>query len=192
MKLARISPIVAFAIGTVVLAACASHPITADVDVRAQMPETSGTTEFELEVGEEQDVDVLLPTSTGECVDLSAAGIDVTVHRAQLHWNVDVTYDGPPMTGMLQARLYVAGAQDDLFAAQHSLGPVVTVKLDRTTTRFAGTAVLSPAQLRAVNDGVICWGVDVRGRDVSVEEGGTATIEYEINDLWMRLDFSVL
>jgi hypothetical protein len=178
------------------LAACASLPIPADIDLRARMGEaTSGSVQVPVEPtepGEAEDLTMTLPDAGGQCVDIPAEAVAVTVQSAQIHWNVDVTYDGPDLSGRLQARLFVAGPGAELFHPSHTVGPTVNVNLDRTTTRFAGTAVLGPQALAALNDRRICWGVRLVGDDVVVQEAGTATITYDVRDLWVRVRFSVI
>ncbi len=175
------------------LVACSALPIPATVDLRARMgADARGTTEAPIGAGEAGEVDLRIPTDAGECIDISDEGFTITVESAQLHWNLAATYDGPDLSGMLQARFYVAGEGEDVFAARHTLGPVFTLNLDRTETRLAGTAVLNPAQLRAINDGVICWGLSVTGRDVTAAEDGTASISYDVRDLRLSIRFSVI
>ncbi len=83
-------------------------------------------------------------------------------------------------------------AGDDVFQPSHTLGPVFTVDLDRTTTRLAGAAVLNPTQLEAVNDRLVCWGVEVTGEGVAALEDGTITVGYSVKKLMLRITFSVL
>ena len=178
------------------LAACASVPIPADVDLRARMGDaTTGSAQVPVEPtepGEVEDLDMTLPAAGGQCLDIPQEAFAVTVQSAQIHWNVDVAYEGPDLSGRMQARLFVAGPGADLFHPSNTLGPTVTVNLDRTTTRLAGTAVLGPQQLAALNDRTVCWGVRLVSDDVIVEEAGTATITYDVRDLWVRVRFSVI
>lgn len=175
------------------LAACSSLPLPAEVDLRQHMGDaTDGSVEVPIGAGPETDIDTTLPEEVGECFDLTGESYPVTVESAQLHWNVDVAYHGPELSGRVQARLYVAGSDDDLFHASNTLGPTVTVNLDRTTTRFAGTATLGPSQLEAIDDREVCWGVRVTGDDVGAEESGTATIDYDVRDLRLKIRFSVI
>ena len=178
------------------LAACSSLPFPADIDLRARMGDAaSGSAQVPVaptEPGEAEDLTMTLPAAGGQCLDIPAEAVAVPVQSAQIHWSVDVTFDGPDLSGRLQARLFVAGPGADLFHPSHTVGPTVTVRLDRTTTRFAGTAVLGPQALAALNDRTICWGVRLVGDDVVVQEAGTATIAYDVRDLWVRVRFSVI
>jgi hypothetical protein len=175
------------------LVACSAVPIPVDVDLHDRMgDDTSGSVQAPITAGETQDIDLRLPADGGQCVDFSDEGFDVTIESAQLHWIVDAEYDGPELTGKLQARLYVAGADDELFASQHTLGPTFTLNLDRTTKRLAGTANLHPTQLRAIEDRIVCWGMEVTGKDVSAAEDGTATVRFDVKSLRLRVGFSVL
>lgn len=179
-------------VATSLLAACSSFPLPADVDLKARLgDDATGRVETPVAASPAQDLETAFPDG-GECVDFADEAIPVTVERAKLHWNVDVDYEGPDLTGRVQGRLYVAGAGEELFHPSNALGPAVTVKLDRTTTRFAGSAVLNPDQLRAVNDRVVCVGVRIRGDDVAAAASGDAVIRYDVRDLWMRIGFSVL
>ena len=180
-------------ITTAALAACSSLPLPADVDLRARMDGgETGSAHVPITAGEAQEVDLRLPEDEGACFDIADEGFGVTIESAQLHWIVDARYEGPDLSGMLQARVFVAGADDELFHPSNTLGPTFTLKLDRTTTRLAGSGVLSPTQLVAVNDRYVCWGVEVGGRDVAAAEDGTATIHYDVESLRLRVRFSVL
>ena len=180
-------------VATAALAACSSVPLPANVDLRARMDGgETGSAGVPITAGETQEVDLRFPEDEGACFDISDEGFAVTIESAQLHWIVDARYEGPDLSGMLQARVFVAGADDELFHASNTLGPTFTLELDRTTTRLAGSGVLSPAQLGAVNDRYVCWGVEVEGRDVAAAEDGTATIHYDVESLRLRVRFSVL
>lgn len=177
------------------LSACASVPLPLDVDLKAKMPADSaeGTVTERVRAGETAVVDLRLPSQQGECVDFAdVAPESVTVRSAQLQWVVDATYDGPDLSGMVQARAFVAGEGDEVFDPAHTLGPVFTLNLDKTSTRLAGAAVLNPTQLEAVNDRKVCWGVEVTGRDLAAAEDGTATVRYSVEKLRLRITFSVL
>jgi hypothetical protein len=174
------------------LAACSSLPLPAEVDLRSRLgAQSEGEFEEEIVAGE-LDATRRLPDDGGECVDFSDADIAVTVESAQLHYNVDVTYDGPELSGRLQAQLYLAGSGDPLWESSNKIGPTVTLNLDKTATRLAGTAVLDPNQLDAINDRQACWGVQVTGQDAVAQESGTARFSYVVNDLRLRITFSVI
>ncbi len=178
--------------GLAALVSCAALPIPHEVDLRQQMSETEGAVTVPIGEGEAETLDMRLPSEDGMCLDFSGTAPGATVQSAQLHWVIDATYEGPDLTGKLQARAYAAGAGADVFLSQHTIGPVVTIKLDRTATRLAGTAVLNPTQLEAINDREICWGVWVQGEDVAALEDGDATIRYEVEQLRLRVTFSVI
>lgn len=177
-----------------VLGACASFPLPMDVDLQAKMPETAttGTVTEPVKAGEVEVLELRVPTEEGQCLDFADVSPGVTVQSAKLQWIVDATYDGPDITGKLQARAYAAGAGDEVFLPSHTLGPVFTINLDKTSTRLAGAAVLNPTQLQAVNDREVCWGVEVTGDEVAALEDGTATVDYAIKKLMLHITFSVL
>lgn len=179
---------------TLALGACAHMPLPANVDLLAKMPAETAEGEITqpVQAGTTETVDVRLPTEEGQCLDFSEVAPGVTVQSAKLQWIVDATYQGPDLTGKLQARAYAAGAGDAVFSSNHTVGPVFTIKLDRTRTRLAGAAVLNPTQLQAVNDRVVCFGVDVSGRDVAALEDGTLTIDYSVKQLKLSITFSVM
>lgn len=176
-----------------VLTACATLPLPLDVDLRAQIPESvvEGTLTEPVREGEAETIDLRLPTEVGECLDFSDVAPGATVRSAKLQWIVDASYDGPDLTGKVQARAFAAGAGDEVFHPSNQLGPTFTLKLDRTNTRLAGAAVLNPTQLQAVNDREVCWGVEVTGRDLSAAQDGTARVDYEIKRLVLQIRFSV-
>ncbi len=192
MRLPRPATALASAALATILGACAAVPIPHTVDLRAQMAQTTGTVTTPIEEGQADVVDLRLPTEDGACLDFSDTAPGATVQSAQLQWIVDATYDGPDLTGKLQARAYAAGAGDDVFASQNTLGPVVTINLDKTTTRLAGAANLNPNQLAAVNDREVCWGVWVTGEDVEALESGDAAIDYDVKQLRLRITFSII
>jgi hypothetical protein len=174
------------------LAACSAVPLPAEIDLRSRLgAQSEGSFQEEITAGE-LDRTNRLPAEQGECVGFSDADITVTVESAQLHYNLDVTYDGPDLSGNLRAQLYLAGTGDDLWADDNKAGPTVTLNLDKISTRLAGTAVLSPEQLQAINDRSACWGVAVTGRDAVAHESGTATFSYLVRELRLRLTFSVI
>jgi hypothetical protein len=177
---------------TLFLAACSSLPLPAEVDLRSRLgAQSEGEFEEEIVAGE-LDTTRRLPDDGGECVDFSDADIAVTVESAQVHYNLDVTYDGPELSGRVQAQLYLAGTGDPLWESSNRIGPTVTLNLDKTATRLAGTAVLGPNQLEAINESQACWGVQVTGHDAVVQESGTARFSYVVNDLRLRITFSVI
>jgi len=182
---------IAAAAAVLILAACASLPLPMNVDLLAKMSDTEGTVSEPIKAGQVEELDLHVPTEEGQCLDFADVSPGVTVQSAQLQWIVDAKYDGPDLTGKLQARAYVAGAGDQVFLPSHTLGPVFTVNLDRTNKRLAGAAVLNPTQLQAVNDREVCWGVVVTGDDVAALEDGTATVEYSVKKLMLHIKFSV-
>lgn len=178
-----------------VLSACSSLPLPMDVDLKSKLAEESheGTITEPVREGETEELDVRLPDEGGACFEFAdAAPEHVTVRSAQLQWIVDVKYDGPDLTGKLQARAFVTGEGDEVFHSSNTLGPVLTVNLDKTSTRLAGASVLNPTQLEAVNDRRICWGVEATGSDLAALEDGTASVHYSIKKLNLRITFSVL
>lgn len=175
------------------LAACSALPWPASIDLKERLGNDSeGSLEHEVTAGEVGDLDDRFPSDAGECVDLSDVRSRARVQRAQLHYNVDLTYDGPDLTGMVQAQLYAAGDRDALWQERNKVGPTVTMQLRREQTRLAGTVVLNRDQLRALNDRRICWGVHVTGRDVSAQESGTMRVDYVVNQLRLNIGVSIL
>ena len=180
-------------VAALALAACASVPIPIEIDLRARMGDAAtGSVQVPVVSGEAEELGAALPSDDGQCFDLSGDDLPATVQSAQLHWSVDVTYDGPDLTGQVQARLFVAGPDDDLFDASNALGPSVAVPLDGTTTSVGGTAALGAEGLQALNARVICWGVQLIGADVIVDETGVATFTYDVREFRVRLGVSVI
>jgi len=188
-----VKPLVVFA-AVLMLPACSNLPFPMDVDLKAKIPEadTEGTVSEPIKEGEAETLDLHLPTEVGECIDFSEVEPGVTVQSAKLQWIVDATYDGPALTGKVQARAYATGVGDEVFHGSNTLGPTFTLKLDRTSTRLAGAAVLNPEQLQAVNDREVCWGVHVTGRDLAAMEDGTANVHFEVKKLMLSIRFSVI
>lgn len=179
-------------VAVLALAACSSIPLPAEVDIGSRLgTESAGNFQEQVAAGE-LDGARRLPDESGECVSFSDVQPSVTVESARIHYNVDVSYDGPELSGDLQAQLYAAGSSQEVWRPENKVGPRVNLDLDRTETRLAGTAVLSPAQLDAVNARRVCWGVEVVGRDAVAEEAGTANFGYRINDLRLSIRFSVI
>jgi hypothetical protein len=175
------------------LAACAAVPIPIEIDLRARMGgATTGSVQVPVVPGEAEQFGAALPSADGQCFDLSGDDLPVTVQSAQLHWRIDVAYDGPDLTGEVQARLFVAGPGDDLFDPSNALGPSVAVPLDGTTTSVAGTGALGASGLQALADRSVCWGVQLTGTDVVAGEAGVATFSYDVRELRVRLGVSVI
>lgn len=188
----KMSRLIAGGALALVLAACSSLPLPAEVDLRSRLgAQSDGSFQEEIAAGEFDD-SRKYPGATGECVDFSDEDIPVTIESAQLHYNIDVSYDGPELSGSLKAQLYLARSSTDLWRPDNKIGPTVTLNLDKTSTRLAGTAVLNPDQLEAVNDRRACWGIELIGRDAVAEESGTADFSYRVNDLRLRIRFSVI
>lgn len=175
------------------VAACSALPLPADLDLKARLgSEAEGSFEQEITAGETGGVDLRHPSDTGECINFSDVEYPVTVEHAQLHYNVDVTYAGPELSGKLQAQLYAAPIRNKLWLESNKVGPTITLNLNKTATRLAGTAVLNPEQLQAINNREICWGLHVTGKEARAEESGTATFTYTVNQLRLNVGFSVL
>jgi len=182
------------AVSTIVLlSACASLPLPYDVDLGDKLPQTStdGVVSEPVQEGEVEELHLRFPSEAGECFAFHDVAPGVTVRSAKLKWIVDVTYDGPELTGKLQGRAYATGVGDEVFDPSNTLGPLVTVKLDRTSTRFEGMAELNPEQLQAVNEREVCWGAAVEGEDVAALEDGTITVDYSVKKLMLHITFSV-
>lgn len=192
MRLRNAITALALAASLATIVACAAVPIPHTVDLRATMVDTEGTVTATVKAGEVETIDVFFPTEEGDCLDFSGTAPGATVHSAQLQWTIDAQYEGPELTGKLQARAYAAGPGADVFLSQHTLGPVVTVNLDSTNTRLAGAAVLNPTQLAAINEREICWGVRVTGDDIAALEDGTAEIHYQVERLRLRITFGII
>ena len=194
MQRINIARSMAAATAVLVLSACASLPLPYDVDLQAKMSDsaTQGTVTEPIKAGEVEVLDLRVPSDEGQCLDFADVAPGATAQSAKLQWIVDAKYDGPDLTGKLQARAFVAGRDDVVFSPSHTLGPVFTLNLDKTSTRLAGAAVLNPTQLQAVNDREVCWGVEVTGEDVAALEDGTATIDYAIKKLMLHITFSVI
>lgn len=179
------------AVAVLLLAACSQFPLPAEIDLRARLSDASGTVEEEIKKGDAGDIDVRHPFEEGECLDFSEEELRATVERARLHYDVDVDYAGPELTGRLQARLYASHEPSDLWLQKNRLGPTVTVNLDKPSTKLNGTAVLNDAQLEAVNEQQLCWGVHLTGDDVAADASGTGEFSYRIDELRLTILFSV-
>jgi hypothetical protein len=189
----RVTNVWLVALLALALAGCSFLPLPARVDLRAELgAESAGILEEEITAGRNDRLDLRHPTDEGECVDFSEVDVPITVQSAQLNYRADLDYDGPDLSGMLNAQLFAWAEGDEAWLDRNRVGPTVTVNLDRTSTRLAGSAVLSKDQLRAVNDRSICWGLWVTGRDVTAAESGTATFEYDIQQLMLNIRFSVI
>jgi hypothetical protein len=134
------------------LVACRALSILVEVDLDQRLgAQSSGSLQEELSAGD-FDESRRLPHEGGQCIDFSDQDIAVTVESATLHYDLEVEFDGPEVAGKLQGRLYLAGSEAELRRACSKIVPIVTLDMTRSSTRLAGTAVLSPEQLEAVND----------------------------------------
>lgn len=176
-----------------ILASCSSLPLPATIDLKAKLGEAaSGSVSERITAGDAGDIAFKHPSDEGACLDLSDVDIPVKVESARLHYDVELRYRGPDLTGRVAGQLYASAEASDLWRAPNKVGPRVTLNLDKARTRLAGSAVLHPEQLDAINDRWLCWGVQVSGKDVSATETGEATITYVIHDLRLSIRFSVL
>lgn len=176
-----------------VLAACSWLPLPATIDLKARLgSQASGTVHEEIGQGEAGSVNFNHPTDEGECIDLSDADIPVTVESARLHYNAELNYDGPELSGRLTAQLYASPSADDLWLAKNRVGPAVNLNLGNTETKLVGNAVLNTDQVSAINERWLCWGLKVNGKDVTAPESGEARIDYTVNDLRLSIRFSVI
>lgn len=179
-------------LAVLVLAACSALPLPHVIDLKAQIEDPAGAVTTEVGEGQVEELDLRVPTDEGECFVFDDVAPGLTVHSSQLQWIVDIDYEGPELSGKVQARAYATGEGDEVFHGSNTLGPVVTVDLSRPTTRLAGAANLNPDQLAAINERALCWGAVLRGDDVTAQEDGTATISYEVKQLRLRITFSVI
>lgn len=174
------------------LASCSQMPVPVEVDLRTRVPESSGSIEEPIEEGAAGNVDARLPAEEGQCVDFSDEQLPATVEYARLHYDVEVGYEGPDLSGKVQARLYAAGSAEEVWLERNRLGPTVTVDLDRSGTKLTGTAVLNDEQVEAINDREACWGVHLTGDEVAAASSGTATLSYRVDRLRLSVGVSVL
>lgn len=189
----RLSKLWIGGVAGLLLAGCSQLPLPAQVDLKARLGSTSsGEVEEEIEAGNVGELDFEHPTENGECVDFEDVDLPVTLESARLNYNAEVRYDGPELSGELRAQLYAAPSADDLWDERNRIGPSFRLDLDEPSTRLAGSARLTDAQVDAVNAKEVCWGLWVRGDSVSAEESGKATIEYDIQQLMLDIRFSVI
>lgn len=176
-----------------ILAGCSFLPLPMTIDLKTRLgANTSGTVQHEIGAGEVGDIDFRHPDPSGECIDFEDAEIPVTVQSARLHYNANVDYQGPPLTGMVTAQLYVARDEASLWSASNKVGPKVNVNLRNPDNRLAGTAVLNRDQVAGINSRFLCYGLEVTGSDVTADRSGEATIEYRIDQLRLDIRFSVI
>ncbi len=175
------------------LAGCSAFPVPVRIDLKARLGDAAqGSFEEPVGAGSNATIDARYPTDEGQCVDFSDASFAAKVEKGSLTWNGEVTYDGPALTGKVQAQLYASSQASTVWQPSSKVGPAVTVRLDKTTTHLAGTAVLNKDQVKALNDRNLCWGLHLTGTDVSAAESGTATISYSISKLVLAAGVSVL
>lgn len=177
---------------------------TEEVELAGQLDQDqSGTIRQEIKAGTSEEVDLRLPSEEGRCTDFSEVELPSEVEgaldgsgsleRVHVNYDVQVDYvDGPALSGWMQARLYGTSEEaGDLWHERNRVGTPVTVNLDRGEARLTGAAVLNDEQLQALNDRNVCWGLAVRGRDVTAEEDGLAVFDYSVNRLKLTIEYRV-
>jgi hypothetical protein len=175
-----------------VISGCSFLPLPMTIDLKTRLlSKTSDTVSHEIGASEAEDIDFEHPDENGECIDFQDADIPVTVESARLHYDADIDYSGPSLTGNVAAQLYVAPDAASLWNARNKVGPTISIDLRNPDTTLAGTAVLNPDQVEGINAKELCWGLKVTGSDISAAEG-KATIDYTIEELKLAIRFSVI
>ncbi|HKI58466.1 MAG TPA: hypothetical protein VKA00_04485 [Trueperaceae bacterium] len=178
---------------TALITACNALPAPLTLDLKSRMGSSSrGSVQEPVTAGGSPTLDVTWPSSGGQCIDFSDRKIAARLVDATIHYEVEVSYSGPPLTGQVQARLYAASTSAGLWQPAAQVGPAVAVDLDSTATTLAGSATLDADQVKAVNDRYVCWGVHLTGSNVNASQSGTATIRYTVDRLTADAGVSVM
>ncbi len=176
----------------VVLAACKAIPIPLEIDLLAKLGDAaSGTIEKQIVAGSAYDVRKHIPEAGESCLVLDDDRRGVTLVHANLTYELDLAYDGPPISGVVEVQAYLAADEEALFSDAAALGAPVRVDLASPTVTLGDSVRLDRYQIAAVNDRRVCVGLLLVGTDLSAEEDGVASIDYDVKQLRLRISFSV-
>lgn len=171
--------------------ACRAVPIPIDVDLLPHLGDlASGSQTVAVPPGDVPDRTPLrYPAAEGACVEID--DLPVRLEHATIDYDVRVDYDGPPLEGTVTGQLYVAPGGAEVWSGTYVLGEPVVVGLADGSGRLSGSVRANAAQVSALNDGTICWGLELTGGGIASPVGGPATIAYAVETLRLRGGVSV-
>jgi hypothetical protein len=175
----------------VALAGCRSLPLPAEFDLLPGLGEAAeGVVEADLIAGLTTNLGLHLPNPYGACLDLDPPPAGARVENAVLHYQVEVRYDGPEVQGEVRLQPFAA-ANGALWEAANAVGDGVVVDLTAGTTVASDAIRMTPHQLQALNDRRVCWGIELAGERLTPDANGVATIGYRVQQLRLRVAFSL-
>jgi hypothetical protein len=175
----------------VALAGCRSLPLPAEFDLLPGLGEAAaGTVEASLIAGLTTNLGLHLPNPYGACLDLEPPPAGARVENAVLHYQLEVSYDGPEVQGEVRFQPFAA-ANGALWEGANAVGEGVVVDLTAGTIVASDAIRLTPAQLQALNERRVCWGIELAGERLTPDANGVATIGYRVQQLRLRVAFSL-
>jgi hypothetical protein len=174
------------------LVGCRALPLPIEIDLLEELGEArSGVVEEPVRNGVHADLHLDLPEHGDNCLAIDQDQLPVSVVHAQLTYAVDLRYEGPAVSGVVDVQPYLASTRTMLWTDGSALGERVTVDLASTSVELSGVARLTPDQLAGLNEGRLCWGVRLRGTDVAAASDGTIRASYEVRALVVRAGVAV-
>ncbi len=171
-----------------VLSACSALPITVNL-LPYLGTEASGTFAWTVVPGT-WNMDLRLPDDQGFYADFSSAEIPVNFTSASLDYTVELTKTPPGgLSGTVTVQAYLAPATPNvnLWEEAYKLGDPRTFDLSTERLTISDQILLNPAQLQALNEGTLRFGIHLTGGPVTATTGGEVHFTYEIT----RLNLSV-
>jgi hypothetical protein len=175
-----------------VLAACRMLPLPYEFDLRAQFAEDAiGEVETPIVAGFSQSFTLDLPAEGERCHELDHGQSGVTIVYGQLRYQLDASYRGPELSGVVEIQPFLAASEGALWQDASALGEPLTVDVGASAATVSERLPLNRAQIDALNDGHACLGLRLSGADLSAEEDGDAVIAYEVRQLVLRVGFAL-
>jgi hypothetical protein len=195
MNTSRTTPIATLAaVGVLLvgLVGCRALPLPIEIDLLAELADAgSGVVEEPVRHGVTPELVMDLPDHDDNCLDVPEDQLPVTVVHAQLTYAVDLRYEGPDLSGSVEIQPHLASSRTRLWTEASALGDGVTVDLASTRVAVEGVARLTPDQVMALNQGRLCWGLQLRATDLAAAADGTIRASYDVRTLVVRAGVAV-
>jgi hypothetical protein len=179
-------------VALVLMAGCRTLPLASTIDLLPSLGDAAaGSVEAGLVAGLTTNLGLRLPSAFGSCLELDPLPPGVRVERAVLHYQVEVTYDGPEMRGEVRLQPFAA-ADGGLLDDASAVGAGIDVDLAAGQVVAVEDIPLTAAQLQAFDERRVCWGLSLTGDSLRPDADGVATIAYAVQELRLRVAFSLL
>lgn len=174
------------------LVGCRALPLPIEVDLLAELADArSGVVEEPVRSGVNAQLLMDLPEHGDNCLVIGEDLLPVSIVHAQVTYAIELRYEGPDLSGVIEVQPYLASSPTTLFTAATVLGDPLTVDLASTQARLDGVSRLSTEQVAALNGGRLCWGLRLRGTDVAAATDGWVRASYDVRTLTVRAGVAI-